>query len=99
MTRTPTTLNFIYKVNSLFGIFTEENENGEELVFVDEIKGMYKKVMFMEEPVFVHKAQAICYAFIFAYDNELSNIGVQMTYCNLESEEIKRFREVFEYEN
>ena len=62
------------------GIFTEENENGEELVFIDEIKGMYKKVLLMEESVFVHKAQAMCYAFIFAYDNELSNIGVQMTY-------------------
>lgn len=80
------------------GIFTEENENGEELVFVDEIKGMYKKVMFMEEPVFVHKAQAICYAFIFAYDNELSNIGVQMTYCNLETEETKYFREIYTFD-
>ena len=80
------------------GIFTEENENGEELVFVDEIKGMYKKVMFMEEPVFVHKAQAICNAFIFAYDNELSNIGVQMTYCNLETEETKYFREIYTFD-
>ena len=80
------------------GIFTEENEKGEELVFVDEIKGMYKKVMLMEEPVFVHKAQAMCYAFIFAYDNELSNIGVQMTYCNLETEETRYFREIYTFD-
>ena len=80
------------------GIFTEENENGEELVFIDEIKGMYKKVLLMEEPVFVHKAQAMCYAFIFAYDNELSNIGVQMTYCNLETEETKYFREIYTFD-
>lgn len=80
------------------GIFAEENEKGEELVFVDEIKGMYKKVMLMEEPVFVHKAQAMCYAFIFAYDNELSNIGVQMTYCNLETEETKYFKEIYTFD-
>ena len=80
------------------GIFTEENENGEELVFIDEIKGMYKKVLLMEESVFVHKAQAMCYAFIFAYDNELSNIGVQMTYCNLETEETKYFREIYTFD-
>ena len=52
----------------------------------------------MEEPVFVHKAQAICYAFILAYDNELSNIGVQMTYCNLETEETKYFREIYTFD-
>ena len=80
------------------GIFTEENENGEELVFIDEIKGMYKKVLLMEESVFVHKEQAMCYAFIFAYDNELSNIGVQMTYCNLETEETKYFREIYTFD-
>ena len=99
-------LNYVVH-NSLFdltiegradGIFTEENENGEELVFIDEIKGMYKKVLLMEESVFVHKAQAMCYAFIFAYDNELSNIGVQMTYCNLETEETKYFREIYTFD-
>lgn len=71
----------------------------DDIVWVDEIKGMYRNVKLMEEPEFVHKAQAMCYAYIFAFQNELERIGVQMTYCNLESEEIKRFREIYEYEN
>ena len=80
------------------GIFEDEGIN-----WIDEIKGMYRKVQFFEEPVFVHKAQAMCYAYIFATLNNLDKIGVQMTYCDLDEPElltkgIKRFREIFEYE-
>ena len=80
------------------GIFEDEGIN-----WIDEIKGMYRKVEFFEEPVFVHKAQAMCYAYIFATLNNLDKIGVQMTYCNLDEPElltkgIKRFREIFGYE-
>lgn len=74
------------------GVFVEE-----DTVWIDEIKGMYRKVELFEEPVFVHKAQAMCYAYIFAVQNELESIGVQMTYCNLESEEIKQFRDLFNF--
>lgn len=74
------------------GIFTE----GED-TYIDEIKGMYKKVEFIEEPIEVHKAQAMCYGYFYAKDQNLDKIFVQMTYCNLETEEIKRFREEFEY--
>ena len=77
------------------GIFPDESEN---ITYIDEIKGMYKRVELMEEPYYVHKAQAMCYAFIMAYQNELSKIGVQMTYVNLETEEVKRFREQFTFE-
>ena len=79
------------------GIFTEIIDE-REVTFIDEIKGMYKKVLLMEEPVFVHKAQAMCYAYIVAYDNCLSEVGVQMTYCNIETEEIKYFRDIYSYE-
>ena len=51
----------------------------DDIVWVDEIKGMYRNVKLMEEPEFVHKAQAMCYAYIFAFQNELERIGVQMT--------------------
>ena len=40
------------------GIFTDQ----EELTVIDEIKGMYRDVSRMEEPVPVHLAQAKCYA-------------------------------------
>lgn len=79
------------------GIFTEIIDE-REVTFIDEIKGMYKKVLLMEEPIFVHKAQAMCYAYIAAYDNCLSEVGVQMTYCNIETEEIKYFRDIFSFE-
>lgn len=75
------------------GIFSEDG-----LTWIDEIKGMYRKLERMEEPVFVHKAQAMCYAYIFAWQNDLSEIGVQMTYCNLETEEQKHFRQRFSFQ-
>ena len=72
------------------GLFSEDG-----VTWIDEIKGMYRNVERMEEPIFVHKAQAMCYAYIFAWQNELPEIGVQMTYCNLETEERKYFRQIF----
>lgn len=60
-------------------------------VVIDEIKGMYTDVMRMEEPVAVHLAQAKCYAAIFLRQHGLSEIGVRMTYVNLDTEEIKYF--------
>lgn len=70
----------------------------EDIVTVDEIKGVYKNLEYLEEPVPVHKAQAMCYAYIYANQHALEKIGVQMTYCNLDTEEIRRFNEEFTYE-
>lgn len=75
------------------GILTEEKG-----VTIDEIKGVYKKLEHMECPFFVHQAQAMCYAYIYALDHELDEITVQMTYCNLDTEEIKRFSEKFSFD-
>ena len=52
----------------------------------------------MKEAVYVHKAQAMCYAYIYATQHNLEKITVQMTYCNSETEEIKRFAEDFSYD-
>lgn len=65
---------------------------------VDEIKGMYRDVTALEEPFPLHLAQARCYACIYGEQNGLKKIGVQITYCNLETEEIRRFREVYAME-
>ena len=67
----------------------------EEQVTVDEIKGVYQNLEYLEKPVAVHKAQAMCYAYIYASQHELQEISVQMTYCNLDTEEIRRFKETF----
>lgn len=76
------------------GIFT--NENG--IVVVDEIKGVYKNLESLEQPIYVHQAQAMCYAYIFASQNELESIAVQMTYVNLDTEEQKYFQQEFTFE-
>ena len=70
------------------GIFTEDGKT-----CIDEIKGVYRKVETLESAVPVHRAQAMCYAFITADQENLEEIDVQMTYANLDTEEIRRFRE------
>lgn len=72
------------------GIFREGNR-----VLIDEIKGVYLDVNELEEPVFVHKAQAMCYAYMVAEAENLPEIDVQVTYCHLETEQIVRFQESF----
>ena len=76
------------------GIFTDQ----EELTVIDEIKGMYRDVSRMEEPVPVHLAQAKCYAWIYAHDHQLDTIGVRMTYANLDTEQIMYFDSSYSFE-
>jgi len=75
------------------GIF----RNDEGIVVVDEIKGIYKNLSFMDQPIYVHQAQAMCYAYFFAMQNELNQIAVQMTYVNLDTEEKKYFQQEFAF--
>lgn len=82
-----------------------EAEEGMK-VTIDEIKGIYRKLELLEEPIGVHRAQAMCYAYIYAAQHGLKQIDVQMTYCNLDTLELstrlflsnlKRFRETFTF--
>ena len=73
------------------GIFEEDG-----LVTIDEIKGVYRELDLLQEPVGVHLAQAKCYAYIYAIQNGRKTMRVQMTYCNLESEATKYFHETYE---
>ena len=75
------------------GIFT----NDDGLVVIDEIKGIYKNLDHLEQPIYVHQAQDMCYAYIFALQNELEQIAVQMTYVNLDIETIKYFQQEFTF--
>ena len=77
----------------------DEMQIGEPLWYIDEIKGVYRNLASMEQPVYVHKAQAMCYAYIYALQNHLDRIGVQMTYCNLDTEDIRYFREIWGWED
>ena len=68
-------------------------------VIIDEIKGIYMKLDRLLAPVGVHIAQAKCYAYIYALQHELKCIGVQMTYANLDTEEMKYFSEEYTFED
>lgn len=67
-------------------------------VTIDEIKGTYRDLKKMKRPVPVHLAQAKCYAYIYATQKKLSDIRVRMTYCHMETEEIRYFHEEYMYE-
>lgn len=82
-----------------FNIQVEGRADGiitEDTVCIDEIKGIFLELKYLTEPVPVHLAQAKCYACIYAMQQELDVIGVQLTYCHMETEEIKRFRQEYE---
>lgn len=65
----------------------------EDKVVIDEIKGTYKELKYVKEAVPVHLAQAKCYAYFYALQNGRDSIGVRLTYCNIDTEEIKYFHE------
>ena len=80
------------------GIITEA-----EGFTVDEIKGTYRDISRMTGPVPVHLAQARCYAYMYAQCLQAQSahlpalqkaeqtIRIRMTYCNLDTEEIRYF--------
>lgn len=70
----------------------------EKKVIIDEIKGTYRELKRITEPAGVHLAQAKCYAFMYAHGNRLDSIGVRMTYCNMETEELKYFHEEYTFD-
>lgn len=72
------------------GIFPESDESG---MAIDEIKGVYRPLSQIKEPVTVHRAQALCYAYIYASQNHLPDMGVRMTYCHIPTEKTKYFSE------
>lgn len=75
------------------GIFEEDGA-----FYIDEIKGVLRDLSRLEMPVGIHLAQAKCYAYIYAKQQGLEQICVQMTYCQMETEDIKRFRELYTFE-
>lgn len=75
------------------GIFEEAG-----ITVIDEIKGMYLDLRFLEEPIRVHLAQAMCYAYFYAIQNQKDKIRVQMTYVHIVTEDIRRFRSEYRIE-
>ncbi len=70
--------------------------NGETTI--DEIKGTYRDLARMREPIPVHMAQAKCYGYIYAIQKQLSEVHIRLTYCNIVTEDIRYFYEDYTFE-
>lgn len=69
----------------------------QQVITIDEIKGTYRDLSKLKAPVAEHLAQAKVYAYIYASQNNLKMIRVRMTYCNIDTEEIKYFHEEYSH--
>ena len=69
-----------------------------QITTIDEIKGTYKDLDKLKKPLPLHLEQAMCYAYMYATLEEKSFMQVQMTYCNLDTEELKFFTYEYTYE-
>ena len=67
-------------------------------VTIDEIKGIYRSLEYLKEPVPVHLAQAKCYAYIYGIQNQKKLMNVRMTYVNLDTEQKVYFQEAYTIE-
>ena len=65
---------------------------------IDEIKSTYRELVRMKGPNLVHLAQAKCYAYIYSLQKEIKSIKVRMTYCHIETEEIRYFTQEYSFE-
>ena len=70
-------------------------QNGETTI--DEIKGTYRDLSKLKAPLPLHIAQAKCYAYMYSLQKELPYIRVRLTYCNIETEDIRYFYEDYEF--
>ncbi len=73
-------------------------KEGQCPVTIDEIKCMYMDLEKLSGPIEIHEAQAKCYGFIYSLQNELPEIEIQMTYCNIDTEEKRYFKTVYTFE-
>ena len=79
------------------GVFYDASDSEEEgqIRWIDEIKGIYFPLDRLEEPVPVHLAQALCYGYFLTKKENLPKVGIQITYIQMDEEEIRRFRSVY----
>ncbi|PHV70134.1 ATP-dependent helicase [Sporanaerobium hydrogeniformans] len=70
-----------------------------DLTIVDEIKSTTTLLHLIDEDYnLLHWAQAKCYAFMYASENTLQQIGIQLTYYHLDTKETKRFLKILSYD-
>ena len=65
---------------------------------IDEIKGTYRDLGKMKEPVAVHLAQAKCYGAMYLMDRHYPEADIRITYCNIDTEEKRYFDQTYTYD-
>ena len=95
-------LNYVFETE-FYNLVIEGRADGVieasgEITTIDEIKGTYRDLDKLKKPMPLHLEQAQCYAYMYAYLEEKSFMRVQMTYCNLDTEEIKYFTYEYTFE-
>lgn len=71
-------------------------KDGEYII--DEIKSTSVSLEeITEEFNYMHWAQGMVYAFLFAKENNIDEISVQLTYCSVESKDTKKFIKNFDF--
>ena len=67
-----------------------------EKLMIDEIKGTYRDLGRLRKPIPVHLAQAKCYAYLYTRQKPRERVQVRVTYCNIETEDIRYFYEEYD---
>ena len=86
-------LKYIYSTDR-YNIVIDGRADGiieDDKVTIDEIKCVMRDLDYIREPDPVHLAQALCYAYIYLKQHSLSDISVRMSYCHIETEQMKYF--------
>ena len=68
-----------------------------EKLMIDEIKGTYRDLNHLKRPIPVHVAQAKCYAYLYCLQKPRDRVQVRITYCNIETEDIRYFYEEYDF--
>ena len=69
-----------------------------EKLMIDEIKGTYRDLNHLKRPDKVHLAQAKCYAYLYAMQRKRDVVQVRITYCNIETEDVRYFYQEYGFE-
>ncbi len=91
----------IHNLQEELPLFSEEYglvDMPEPLTYIDEIKSTYRKLGGIREPYVEHLAQAKCYAYIVAMEEELAQVGVRVTYYNIKDQDIRYFHYTYNKE-
>lgn len=91
----------VHKLQEELPLFSEEYglvDVPDPMTYIDEIKSTYRKLSRIKEPFQEHLAQAKCYAYIVAMEDELAQVGIRVTYYNIKDQDIRYFHYIYNRE-